>query len=130
MIVKLTIVNREVSMKRIIRFVEKIKIFTRFNTVIFFKLCDKVKLFVDRNFMFIFQCIDRLKVNNDVLFHIIDVNIKIVMIQNVNHEKIFIFKNSRIDVIQNYKKKSCYFAATKNVHLVVNFDSYKLVFQN
>ena len=91
---------------------------------------DKIKLFVDRNFMFISQRIDRLKVNDDVLFHIMNVNIEIVMIQNANHEKIFILKSSRIDVIQNYEKKRCYFVATENVHLVVNFDSHKSTSQN
>ena len=34
MIVKLTIVNCEILMKRVVRFVEKIKIFVRFNTTI------------------------------------------------------------------------------------------------
>ena len=130
MIVKLTIVNREISMKRIIRFVERIKIFVRFNIVISFKLRDKVKLFVDRDFMFISQRIDRLKTSDGVLSHIVNVNIEIVMIQNANHEKIFILKNNRIDVIQNYEKKKCYFVAIENVHFAVNSDNHKSTFQN
>ena len=128
-IVKLTVANRETPIKRIVRFAEKVKIFARFSIAIFFKLRDKFKLLVDRNFMFIFQRIDRLEASGGVLFHIVDVNIEVVMIQNASHEKVFIFKSSRIDIIQNYEKERCYFVVAEDAHLVVNFDSHKSISQ-
>ena len=105
MIVKLTIINRESSMKRIIRFVVDVKISTHFNTIIFFKLRDKSKLFFDRKFMFVSQRIDRLKFDDDVFSHIINAHIDVVMIQNVNDKNVFLFKSCRIKIIQNYEKK-------------------------
>ena len=80
--------------------------------------------------MFISQRIDRLKFDGGVFSHIVNANIDVVMIQNVNNEKIFFFKSCRIDVIQNYKKKGCYLTISKNVHFVINSDSHKPTFKN
>ena len=62
-------------------------------------------MLIDRDFMFILQRINRLKFNDDVFSHIMNVNIDIVIMQNVNNKKIFLFKNCCINVIQNYEKK-------------------------
>ena len=130
MIVKLTIINRDTSIKRVTRFAVDVKISIRFNTIISFKLRDKSKLLFDRNFMFVSQRIDRLKFDDDVFSHIIDAHTNVVMIQNVNDKNVFLSKNCRIKIIQNYKKKDCYLTSTKNIHFIVNFENHKSTFQN
>ena len=78
--IKLNVKNVESTINRVIRVNNVIKISIKFNTTISFKLRDKKKLFIDRDFMFIIQRIDRLKIDDNVLSHIIDVYIVIILI--------------------------------------------------
>ena len=127
---KLTIANREFSIKQIMRVVENIKMSARFNTIISYKLRDKIILSIDRDFMFISQRIKRLKLNDDIFSHIVNVNINVVIIQNISNKKVFISKNSRIDIIQNYEKKNCYLTSSKDNCLTINSDNHKSAIKN
>ena len=107
-IIKLNVVNRDISIKRQMKINDVIKISTRFCVIISFKLRDKFKLSNDKNFMFISQRIDRLNFENDVLSYIVDVYTTIIQIRNINVDDIFLSKNCRINTIQKYEKKDCY----------------------
>ena len=127
MIVKLNVKNVDFSMKRMMRFNNVTKISTRFNITISFKLRDKNSLSTNRNFMFTSQRIDRLKIVDDVFSHIVNVYISIVQVMNVNTENVFIFKNSKLDIIQKYEKKDCFLVNQKNIDLATNFDNYRSI---
>ena len=80
--------------------------------------------------MFISKRIDRLNKNDDVLFHIINVFIEIVLINNVNIENVFLFKNNHIDIIHEYKEKNCFVLESKETSFAVNFDNHKSISRN
>ena len=124
-IVKLNVKNADFLMKRMIRFSNVTKISTRFSITISFKLRDKDSLSTNRDFMFTTQRIDRLKIVDDVFFHIVDTYISIVQIMNVSIENVFIFKNNKLDIIQEYEKENCFLVNQENVDLTANFDSYR-----
>ena len=122
MTTKLNVKNVDSSIKRIIRFNNVTKISTRFSITISFKLRDKNSLFVERDFMFIFQRIDRLNLVDDVFSHIVDAHIFVIQVMNANVEEIFIFKNSKLSIIQNYAEEECFLVNQKNVDLAANSD--------
>ena len=128
-IIKFNIKNIDSSIKRVVRFDKTIKILTKFNIVISFKLCNN-SLSIDRDFIFVSKRIDRLENKNDILLYIVDIYIAIVYIINVNLKNIYLFKNSKLNIIQNYKKKNCYLTKAKETSLATNFDSYKLILKN
>ena len=114
--IKLNIKNVESTINRVTRVNNVIKISIKFNTTISFKLRDKKKLFIDRDFIFVFQRIDRLKIDDDMLSHIIDVHIAIVLIQNINFENVYFFKNNKLKIVQVYEKNDYYLINLKKKH--------------
>ena len=129
-IIKLNVINRDISIKRQMKINDVIKISTRFCVIISFKLRDKFKLSNDKDFMFISQRIDRLNFENDVLSHIVDVNTTIMQIRNINFDDVFLSKNCRINIIQKYEKNDCYLVNIEHVHLTIDFDNCKSTFIN
>ena len=127
MTTKFNVKNVDFSIKKIIRFNNATKISIRFNIIISFKLRDKNILSIERDFMFIFQRIDRLNFVDDVFSHIVDVYTFVIHVMNVNIEEIFIFKNSKLNIIQNYAEKEYFLAIQKNVDLAINFDNHRFV---
>ena len=77
------------------------------------------KLSTNQNYMFNFNHIERLNKKSDVFFHIVDVNFGVVQMRNVTNKSIFISKNERLDVLQEYKKESCYLVSSKHHHFAV-----------
>ena len=113
-IIKFNVINMNFSIKRVVRVSVVIKISIKFNVVISFKMRDKDNaLLIERNFMFVSKRIDRLKKDDNVLSHIINFVIEIVLINNVNIENVFISKNCHIDTIQKYQKKRLFFNETE-----------------
>ena len=98
--------------------------------IILYKLRSKFNLLIDKDFMFIFQWLKSLNFKSDIFSHIVDVYINVMQIRNINSSTIYIFKNSKINVIQKYKKKKCYLISEKNVYLVANFKFHKLIISN
>ena len=88
------------------------------------------KLFTNRDFIFISHCIDRLNKNDDILLHIINVHIVVVLIQNVNVKNVYLFKNCRINIIQNYVEKNCFLTNLKKISLTINFEIHKSAFKD
>ena len=74
----LKITNRDILIKRITKINDAIKISIYSIIIISFKFRDKFDLSNDKNFMFVFKRIDRLNVENDIIFHIVDVYIVVV----------------------------------------------------
>ena len=72
------IINRDTSIKRIIKINDVIKISIHSIIIIFFKFRDKIDLSKDKNFMFVFKRVDQLNVENDIMSHIVDVYIVVV----------------------------------------------------
>ena len=65
-----------------------------------------------------------------MLSHIIDVHIVVVLIQNVNFENVYLFKNNKLKVVQKYEKKNCYLIDSKKTSLTINFDNHKSTRKN
>ena len=118
--VQLNVTNTNSSIKRVIRVSEFIKISIKSATTISFKLRDKNSLSIERDFMFTSARIDRLDQNEDVLSHIIDAHIEIIQMHNIHSKNVYIFKNTRLDLVQEYEKERCYLANAKYAHLTVN----------
>ena len=101
----LKIINKNSSIKQIIKINNVTKILINFITIIFFKLRDKFNLLNKHDFMFVSQRVERLNIENNIIFHIVDVYIAVVQIRNVNFKNVFLFKNIRLKIIQKYEKK-------------------------
>ena len=97
-IIKLNIKNVDLLVKRVVHFNNVIKVLTKFNIAIFFKLRDN-SLFIDRDFIFVLKKINRLENEDDVLLYIVDVHIAIVHVININLKNIYLFKNSKLNII-------------------------------
>ena len=105
-ITSLKIINRDTSIKRIIKINDVIKISIHSIIMISFKFRDKIDLSNDKNFIFVFKRVDRLNVENDIMFHIVDVYIVVIQIRNLNSNNVYLFKNIKLKVIQKYEKKN------------------------
>ena len=128
-IIKFNVINMNSSIKRVVRVSVVTKISIKFNVIISFKMRDKNNaLSIERDFMFVFKRIDRLKKNDDVLSHIINVVIEIVLINNVSIENVFISKNCHIDTIQKYEEKNCFLVKHKKVFFVCEFRQSQINF--
>ena len=97
---------------------------------ILYKLRDKFNLLIDKDFMFTFQRLKSLNFENDIFSYIVDVYISVMQVRNINLLTIYIFKNSKISVIQKYKKEKCYLTSEENVHFVANFKFHKSTTSN
>ena len=129
MIVILIVKNVDSFVKRVARFSEITKISIKFKTIIAFKLREK-KLSIERDFMFVSSKIDRLKAKDDIFSYIIDANIVVVLIYNANLKNVFFLKNSKLSVIQEYKKEECFLINDEKASLTINFDNHKSTSRN
>ena len=118
--IQFNVTNTSSSIKRMTKVSEVIKISNKSLITISFKFRDKDNLSTRRDFMFHFARIARLENEEDVLFHIIDVFIEMIQIQNTNFEDVFISKNSRLKIVQKYEKEDCYLTDQKYVNLIAN----------
>ena len=120
LVVQFNVINFDSQIKRIVRVNETIKISIKFAIVISFKFREKSTLSTNRNFMFHLVKIIKLKNEEEILSHIIDAHTKMMQIHNTNFENVFIFKNNRLKIVQEYEKKDCYLINSKYVNLIVN----------
>ena len=118
--IQLNVINANSQIKRVTRVNEIIKISIKSIFTIFFKLREKNNLFIERDFMFTFSRIERLNQNENVFFHIIDAHTEMIQANNINSENVYILKNTRLRLVQEYEKKECYLADSKYAHLVAN----------
>ena len=125
MSVKFNVNNIGPPVKRVIRSSGIIKIPTKFNSTNFFKLRGN-GLPTGRDFMFIPKRIDQLGNDGGIFFNIVDINTALVQIINTNPQNVYLFKTSKLNIVQNYKKENCYLTNEKDtVFLTVNFCNYK-----
>ena len=120
LVVQFNLINFESQIKRIVRVNETMKISVNFATIISFKFREKSALSTNRDFMFHFAKIARLRNEDDILSHIIDAHTRVIQIHNTNFEDVFISKNSRLKIVQEYEKEDCYLISQKYVNLIVN----------
>ena len=118
--IQFNVTNTNSSIKRVARVNEVIKISIKSITTISFKLRDKNSLFIERDFMFTSLRIERLNHDEDVLSHIIDVHIEVMQMHNINSKDVYIFKNTRLELVQKYEEKNGYLANAKYAHLAIN----------
>ena len=97
--IQFNVTNTNSSIKRVVRVNEIIKISIKSITTISFKLRDKNNLFIERDFMFTSSQIERLNHDENVLSHIIDAHIEIIQIHNINSKDVYIFKNTRFELV-------------------------------
>ena len=74
-----------------------------------------------RNFMFIPKKLDQLKDNGGLLSHIINVHIISVQVMNTSSENVYLFKNNKLSIVQNYEKENCYLINAENFLFTANF---------
>ena len=112
------------KINKIVRVYDVIIVSLHLNIMISIRLRDKSELFKNCDLMFILMKLSNcLDFNDDVLNYIIDVNMCVVQINNIFDKSIIIFKNSRLDIVQEYEKKDCYAIFNDYDHLIVEFDS-------
>ena len=97
--IQFNVTNTTSLIKRVVRVNEIIKISIKSITTISFKLRDKNNLFIERDFMFTSSQIERLNHDENVLSHIIDAHIEIIQIHNINSKDVYIFKNTRFELV-------------------------------
>ena len=95
----LKIINKNSSIKRVIKINNITKILINFVTIIFFKLRDKFNLLNKRDFIFVSQRVEQLNIKNNIMSHIVDVYIVIVQTRNVNSKNVFLFKNIKLKIV-------------------------------
>ena len=120
LVVQLNLINFESQVKRIVCVNEAMKISINFAIIISFKFSDKSTLSRNRDFMFHFAKIAKLKNEDDILSHIIDAHTEMIQIHNTNFEDVFISKNNRLKIVQEYKKEDCYLINQKYANLIAN----------
>ena len=118
------IIFRRDKVNKIVRAHDVIIVSLHLNIIIFIRFRDKSKFFKNRDLMFMsMKLSDRFDFDDDVLNYIIDVNMCVVQVNNTFDKSIIIFKNFRLDIVQEYEKKSCYSVFNDYGHLTVEFNS-------
>ena len=79
---------------------------------------DKLKNFSNRNFMFHSAHDSRFDQENDILFHIVNVNFSCVHIRNTSDDTIIISRRCRLKMLQKYENERCYLIFSNDVHFV------------
>ena len=120
----LTVKNAGPPVKRVARSSEATKIPARSRTAIAFKLRGK-GLPTGRDFMFVPSRIDRLGAEGGVLSHIVDANTAVVLVHNASSEDVFLPRNSKLGVIQEYEEEGCFLASDEEAPLAANSGSHK-----
>ena len=126
----LTVTNRGSPIKRLAKTADDLRVLANSIATILYKLRDKTDLSTNKNFMFIPQRLKSLKSESGILSHIVDAYTEVIQVRNSNSEAVYILKNSKIDVIQEYEKEECYLANQKDAHLTANSESHKPAKQN
>ena len=96
------VINR---VDRAIRFLEQFTISFHIHMIVSMKIRDQI-LSIDRNYFFHSKKNVRFETKNDFFVHIIDVNIIVVQMKNVIDVSIIISRNSKLNKLQNYEKKT------------------------
>lgn len=122
--VKLNVKNVGPPVKRAVRSSNATKVPARSSTTIPFKLRGKESLPAGRDFMFMSQRIDRLGVAGGVLSHIVDAQTAVVQVLNATAEDVYIPKNSKLGIIQDYEEEGCFLASPKDAGLAANSGSH------
>ena len=123
-------VNNNISCQnktyRIIKALSAITVLSRSSVIVSVRLRNNTQLFSDCNFIFVSyqQISNRFDIEDRFLSYIIDVNFSIVQINNTLDQSIKIDKNSRLDSLQEYKKKEYYIAVSEYFYLAVDSDIF------
>ena len=116
-------IKSDERIKRVIRAHYTIIVSFKLITFISIRLRKVVFLFKKCNLMFHSKVSSRFDDNENIFLYIIDANMCIVQMNNASNQSIVIFRNFRLDVVQNYEKKKCYVVHSKDVHLIASFDA-------
>ena len=106
------------------RFGGIIEISTNFKSTIPFKIRNENGLPTKRDFIFIPKKNNQLGDDGGIIFHIVDSHTAIILIINTNTENVYLFKNNKLNIFQNYKKK-CYLTNAENVFLTINSGNHQ-----
>ena len=112
------------KINKIVRVYNVIVVPSYLNIMISIRFRDKSEFFKDRDLMFMSTKLsDCLDFDDDVLNHIIDVNMCVVQANNTFDKSIIIIKNSRLNIVQEYEEKDCYAIFNDYDHLTAESDS-------
>lgn len=111
------------KIKRAMRALSKTIILARSIIMISIYFCEK-ELFKRRNLLFIStKDFKKFELSDEILFHIINVNLCAIQINNTSFKIVIIFKNSCLDYVYKYEKKNCYIVSLEYNYLAIEFSS-------
>ena len=106
--------------KRIVTSIKEITLFSHTNQFVSATIREKFKKFFNRNYVFHSTNDNRLSFDDDILFHIVNVNFFCVNIKNATNSFVVISRRSRLRVLQEYENDDCYLASSENAHLTTD----------
>ena len=121
----LTVTNLGPPVKRLARAAGSLSIPANSMATIPYKLRGKSGLPTGRDFMFNPQRLESLGPEGGILSHIVDAHTGVVQVRNTSSSTVYIPKNSKIGVIQEYEEEGCYLASEEDAHLAANSGSHK-----
>ena len=121
----LTVTNRGPPVKRLARAADGLNIPANSMATIPYKLRGKSGLPTGRDFMFTPQRLESLGPEGGILSHIVDAHTGVVQVRNSSSSAVYIPKNSKIGVIQEYEEEGCYLASEEDAHLAANSGAHK-----
>jgi len=120
--VSITITFVKNKINKIVKTFTALTILLKSSTMVPVRLRNNTQLLSDRDFMFVFyqQIFNRFGFDDEIHFYVINVNFSIIQINNILDQSIKIDKNSCLESLQKYKKKSYYIAISKYFYLAVD----------
>ena len=119
---KLHVISRDKRVNRVIKFLKQLIISSHTHITISIKIREQT-LSTNRDYFFHSLKNSRLKAKDDFFAHIIDVNLIVVQVRNSTNQSITIFRNFKLEKLNDYDEKDCFLIASKNRHLIVkSFD--------
>ena len=91
--------------------------------IVSIKIRDQV-LSIDRDYFFHSKKNVRFGAKNDFFVYITNVNLAVVQIKNAINQSIIIFRNFKLNKLQNYEEKNCYLIFFDDRHLIVKFSDW------
>ena len=111
------VINR---VDRTIRAFKQFIISFHIHMIVLIKIREQA-LSIDKNYFFHSKKDVRFEIKKDFFAHITNVNIVVVQVRNAINQSIIIFRNFKLNKLQNYEKKKCYLIFFEDRHLTIKF---------
>ena len=113
----MNVISKNQRIIRAVRFAALFIIFSHFNMTISIKIRGSA-LLDDRDYNFKSKSdFKQLRLEEEFFNHIIDAHVMIVQIRNITTKTIILFKNVKVETLQNFNEEKCYHVVFENKHL-------------